>query len=322
MKKTINDIGERKLIKTIIKDKFFKNLDLDDCGILNIGDETLLVSTDQMFEKPMLLDVGGTYEDLGHFFVTQNVSDIAAMGGSPIAFLSSITLPNNFSLSDLELLLSGIKMGLSDYNINLLGGDTKEGHAFKLSGTIIGKGNKNILKRKGCNIGELVCISGKLGTIFSNYIDYANKKTNFLYRPRAKTELGRVLSSINDCTSCIDLSDGLLAGLDTLAELNNLSFKIKINEIDIDIPNININYKTWLNYVLNIGGDYELLFTMKDTKQSRSIISQQNILVIGKTVLKDKQNIILDDDKNIEINYWEHFKNLNDSNLSIKRFIG
>src|SRR5205807_9687783 len=89
---TLGELGERAIISRFILPLLatdFGNVLLDDCAVLDLGTPTpLLFSVDQGPTQSFLelLDVG-TPADLGHFHVTINASDIAAMGGVPLFML-------------------------------------------------------------------------------------------------------------------------------------------------------------------------------------------------------------------------------------------
>ncbi len=320
-KNIIGQKGERWIIEQVIKNKFFNNLELDDCACIEIGSEVLLISVDQMFSKPFLLELGGSYRDLGHLFVTQNVSDIAAMGGIPLFFFSSISFPREFEINNLELFLKGMKEAIEYYKIVLLGGDTKENNKPYFTGTIIGKKHEQVLKRTGCNIGDILCISSPLGRVFSNYVNVMNGFEKKIERPIAEVKLGNYLSSSGLCTSCIDLSDGLLASADIISKANNLS--VRINNLEVVFPIKFENNMNWINFALNIGGDYGLLFTLKNNKDSKEFISQNNLTQIGYISERQDESVILEEMEklNLEIEYWEHFKHLDSFKKQLNEYI-
>ena len=319
----LSDLGEREIIKTIIKGKFFKNLNLDDCAVIELNGLQLVMSVDQIFANPFVMKIGGTLKELGQLFVTQNVSDIAAMGCSPIGFMFSVSLPKDLQVAEFELLLAGIQEELTYYNIPLLGGDTKEAEKIHLSGTILGQSeNKNILRRKGAKEGDLICLSKPIGKSFANYIDYSNKRASRLFKPKADIELGKILATSNLCHCCIDTSDGVFASLQLLAEENDLTFNVDLDKIKYCFP-FGFEYDTeWINYSLNIGGDFGLLFTLRNHPESETLISKFDLLKIG-YVSKSDQKIILTGNyaETSSILPWEHFSNLEFFKINFDKFI-
>jgi len=97
----------------------------DDCAILRIGRQKLVVTTDFLNASPIALEHGlGNYEDLGYLLVGANLADLAGTGAKPIGFLAGITLPKDSSEGQFRMLMKGVKRGLLDYGIPLVGGDT------------------------------------------------------------------------------------------------------------------------------------------------------------------------------------------------------
>jgi thiamine-monophosphate kinase len=318
-KLTISELGEINLINKVIKTKFFEDLDLDDCAVLQFGKENLLISVDQFFENPFVLDVGGTYRDLGKLFVIQNASDIAAMGGKPIGFMASISMPANFDLHNFELLLEGMKEELAKYDIPLLGGDTKEGDKLKLCGTILGKSESGILRRVGANIGDLICVTNGVGLCLSKYIDFYNKNLNSIYSPKAKITIGRLLAKSNLCTSCMDLSDGIITSLETLSEQNDKTFKVDLGKVSCFYPQGFEFNQEWTNFAFGIGGDFELLFTMKNTQESYNLVRNNGFSIIGEVIDRKDANII--SEHSSEITSWEHFSNIHNIKSCFSSFM-
>ncbi|WDF77335.1 thiamine-phosphate kinase [Mucilaginibacter sp. KACC 22773] len=318
----LSELGERQIIQSIIKEKFFKNLALDDCAIFGSQEEQFVISVDQAFNNPFVLKIGGSLKELGQLFVTQNASDIAAMGCDPIGFLFAVSLPKDLEVEKFEELLSGIKEELEYYHISLLGGDTKEAEKIYLSGTILGKSKGRILTRNGAQIGDIICLSKPVGNAFAKYIDYANGKSSSIFTPKADIELGRGLSYSNLCSSCIDTSDGVFASLQLLSEVNKLTFNVDLNKIEYVFPIGFDEDLDWVNYILNIGGDFGLLFTLMDCEESEQLIDRFNILKIGHVSGLD-QKIVMTGNyaKSSSILPWEHFSNIDFFKSNFDKFI-
>ena len=89
----IGELGERAIIDRFIVPLLsdeMGNILLDDCAVVKLpAPASLLLSTDQGPSHTFLDLLGvGTPADIGHFHVTINASDIAAMGGRPQTHLS------------------------------------------------------------------------------------------------------------------------------------------------------------------------------------------------------------------------------------------
>ena len=137
------DIGEFGLINRIRKwtspsDPALVQGIGDDVAVMEMGDRTLLATTDILIEG---IHFERSWMDpyrLGKKSLTVNLSDIAAMGGTPKYFLISLGLPKNLPFSFVSRFYHGIKEGAKRYRVDLVGGDTslseKIDHQYLSSG--------------------------------------------------------------------------------------------------------------------------------------------------------------------------------------------
>src|SRR5450759_3739949 len=73
----------------------------DDCGIIRLGHEIVVISTDYVNAHPIGLELGiSSFRDLGHYLVTCNLSDLLGSGAKPIAILISIMWSRTQNASD------------------------------------------------------------------------------------------------------------------------------------------------------------------------------------------------------------------------------
>jgi thiamine-monophosphate kinase len=145
------DIGERNVVTDLIKkfDPDGAGKLGDDCGILDMGHEYLLVTTD-MITRDTHLPPGSKPEDIGWYAAAINLSDIAAMGGEPMGMLFAMGLPRDMETEWLDSLAFGIHECCSSFDVPVLGGDTKENASLTISGTAIGRVPKDrILSKTG-----------------------------------------------------------------------------------------------------------------------------------------------------------------------------
>ena len=96
----------------------------DDCAILPSPEGEVLFSTDLLMEGVHFLRSESSPEDVGWKAAAVNISDIAAMGGTPVATFLSIALPKDAQGEWAERFMQGYSQMSRIYNIPLLGGDT------------------------------------------------------------------------------------------------------------------------------------------------------------------------------------------------------
>ena len=135
----------------------------------------LLISTDTSivdvhFLKSMPSDA------IAYRSVAVALSDIAAMGGQPIAFNLSLVMPN-LNLDWMKGFRKGLQKISREYKFPLIGGDLVKG-PLQISVTVIGKPQKNTLLRSSAKAGDILCLSDKLG---SGYIAFREFKKLKIY---------------------------------------------------------------------------------------------------------------------------------------------
>lgn len=140
----------------------------DDCAVMHYPDKEVLVTTDMLMEG-VHFDL--TYIDLQHLGYKSamvNISDVFAMGGTPRQMTVSVALSKRFTVEDMEMFYSGLRMACDKWNIDIVGGDTTSSYTgMAISITCIGEADKNdIIYRNGAHDTDLICVSGNLGAAY------------------------------------------------------------------------------------------------------------------------------------------------------------
>jgi thiamine-monophosphate kinase len=282
----LNEILENKIINNLIAgferspDQLNKPHE-SDAEIIQLGNFKLAITTDSISEEIST----GLYDDpylIGWMIVTVNMSDLAAVGATPIGILISEIIPNNFNEEKLEQLQKGISDACKKYDTFVLGGDTNEGEKLVLTGTAIGIiKNENTLSRVGCKPGNILYSSGKLGSGNAYAISQLISKTNtpINFQPEARVKLSSIINKY--ATACMDTSDGFISTLDQLMRLNNVGFELKEDlEKVIDESALkyveNLNIPAWLLFA-GQHGEFELIFTIPKTSQKSFLDDAEKI---------------------------------------------
>ncbi len=260
----LKDIGERSIIRKLALDN--KN---DDCYIMEFNNNYILVSTDIITGKTHIPE-GASPELAGKFFAAINLSDIAAMAGIPEGFLVSLSISPEYDIEYLEKFYSGIRKELKKFNAKIIGGDTKEGDGFTASGTIIGKQEYDLIrKRSYIGEGQYLMVTGLHGSSGSGYIFYKynhNKPYGIKKMLDIEPKINEaIIISRAGARFMMDLSDGIYASVYQMKNDYNIGFKIYNDKIKIDndvykaseISGFSVD-----DISLSFGGDYELMFTI------------------------------------------------------------
>ena len=138
----------------------------DDCAVLPYSDTHYqLVSCDLMVEDMHFVRKKIAPYQLGYKAVAVNLSDIAAMGGSPKHILVSAALPPDYTVAEWQELYRGIGDICSRYGVNVIGGDTTaSADKLCINVTVLGLvEQQNLHLRRDAKAGDAVFVTGALG---------------------------------------------------------------------------------------------------------------------------------------------------------------
>jgi thiamine-monophosphate kinase len=112
-----------------------------------------------------------TYIDLQHLGYKSamvNISDVFAMNGTPRQMTVSLAISKRFSVEDMEMFYSGLRMACDKWGVDIVGGDTTSSYTgLAISITCIGDARKeDIVYRNGAKATDLICVSGDLGAAY------------------------------------------------------------------------------------------------------------------------------------------------------------
>jgi thiamine-monophosphate kinase len=220
----------------------------DDCAVLRgEGKNYLLFKTDAVVEG-VHFRAGEKPELIGRKALCRALSDLAAMGASPLAAVITLGVAKHEFLRRLKGIYAGLTKAATEYGVNLVGGETTRAKELFLNVALLGecRGYPPLL-RSGAKVGDLIAVTGTLGGTQSN-------RRHLLFTPRLKE--GQWLARNRSATALMDLSDGLGADLPRLAAASGVSFQL-------DPHGIPCTPKASLHSAMNDGEDYELLFTVR-----------------------------------------------------------
>jgi thiamine-monophosphate kinase len=249
----------------------------DDAAVLDLPEgHQLLTSTDLLIEAVHFRHDWTDCKSLGHKAVAVNLSDIAAMGGTPRYLYLGLACPEEAESSDIEAFLQGVFDETSKYGVSLVGGDTcRSPGPWMISVMVEGSVPRHLaVGRDGAQPGDLIMVSGTLGdsalalSLLKTGIKAHPELLKRHHQPVAWVELGRLLGENNFASAMIDVSDGLTGDLEHILQASQVDGLIEEAEIplseafqshlDCDPP--------LMELALNGGEDYELLFTVAPDK--------------------------------------------------------
>lgn len=231
----------------------------------------------------------------------------------------NIAIPNKISVEMVELFFNGIDTACKDYNIELTGGDTTASHQIlAISLTAIGSAAKeDIIYRKGAIKGDLICVTGDLGSALaglrvlmrekkdwqeseSDYFQPDLSEYEYVVKrqlmPEARKDIVKAMKESKvKPTSMIDLTQGLLADLKSLLLMSELGAEIYSPAVPISLETRKIadEMKEDVDkYAFYGGEDYEMLFTMNENNASKLKDIFNDFTVIGKMTSENKKLLL------------------------------
>lgn len=225
----------------------------DDCAVLPLGSETLILTHDAMAQGVHYLP-GQDMADVAWKLVATNLSDLAAKGAQPLGVLLGYAL----GAGD-ERFLAGLAEALDHYDTPLLGGDTirMEGpRSFGL--TAIGRATHTpVPSRDGAGPGDGLWITGPVGGAMMGLEalragDPMPGASLAYRRPQALLAQGQALAPL--VSAMMDVSDGLLLDAWRMGVASRVTIALDSAAVPLCAP------EARRDEALRWGDDYQLLF--------------------------------------------------------------
>lgn len=292
----------------------------DDCAVLRSepGFDTL-VTTDFSLEGIHFRRDWHPAESIGHRCLTRGLSDIAAMGGEPVAAFLSLALPRDVPQSWVRGFNRGLLRLAGQYRVALAGGDTAESpHGVLADIVVLGTVPKaQAVLRSGAGPGDRVFVSGALGESAAELLNLRSRGGNKAdlrryarhFYPDPRIALGRSLRKRKIATAMIDTSDGLSTDLRHLCEESDVGAEIdggRIPRSRVGKPAHKVN----LDLALHGGEDYELLFTVSPDQPVPRVLNGVPLTEIGRITARKKILLRSAEGKirELKAHGWEHFR--------------
>ena len=289
----------------------------DDCAILGVpkGHE-VMVTTDFSLEGMHFRREWHTPEVIGHRCLTRGLSDIAAMGGIPIAAFLSLAVPRHLAQAWVSRFLKGLLALAEVFHVRLAGGDTAESPDGVLADiVVVGSAPKGkAIRRSGARPGDGIYVTGELGSAAAALeLLFSGRKLRaaafpYHFHPMPRIEVGRSLREKHLSSAMIDISDGLSTDLAHVCEESGVGAEIQAEAIPvakIGRPQRRVD----LRFALHGGDDYELLFTTPRGKYIPARIAGVKVTLIGQ-ITRGKRVLLIKNGTRTRLapQGWEHFR--------------
>jgi thiamine-monophosphate kinase len=226
---------------------------MDDCAVVPIGSETLVITHDMMAEGTHFR-AQADMADVAWKLVATNLSDLAAKGAVPLGVLLGHMLGR-----DDARFLNGLREALEAFAVPLLGGDTIAATGARAFGlTAIGRATHTpVPARSGAQPGDHVYLTGPVGRAMLGFEGDPAHRPAF-DRPSPRLAEGAALAP--HVSAMMDVSDGLLLDAFRMAGASRVTLSLDPTAIPVADAARAGDCMRW-------GDDYELLFTAPPSVQ-------------------------------------------------------
>jgi thiamine-monophosphate kinase len=303
----------------------------DDAAVVEPGRHQGILTADMLVDG-VHFDLEATSpHDLGHKAVVVNVSDVAAMGGSPRYGLATIGLPPRVEGAWVMELYGGMREAADECGMALVGGDTSRSDRAVLSVTVYGEvPSGRAVTRSGARPGDVLVVTGSLGGSAGGLRVVrarADQQKDLLStewgrdllarheRPVARVGEGRTLAEAG-ATAMIDLSDGLSLDLARVCEESGVGARVRVPDLPLAPGLVDLAAATGADphdLALHGGEDYELLAAVpRDAVDDarRRIVERYGTRVTEIGEVTEGPDVVAvrgDREEPLEPKGWDHF---------------
>jgi len=251
----------------------------DDAAWVDHPQRSSLITADLLIEG-IHFDLKWTsLADLGYKSLAVNISDIAAMGGTPAYVMLSLGIPANFDSTKIDELYRGINGLAKKHGVTIVGGDTNTSDLLIISVCLIGYPPKKPICRSGAHVGDDIYVTGTLGdaALGLNLLRLKRRAQSRAvaqllkrhHRPTPRLAAGRLLAKRSLATAMIDVSDGLIQDLGHICQASAVGASLQEEKLPLSAAYRSLAGDIGMRYALSGGEDYELLFCAARRKRKR-----------------------------------------------------
>jgi thiamine-monophosphate kinase len=275
----------------------------DDAAVYRTAEGRVHVLTTDALVEGVHFD--RTFAPMGHLgykALAVNVSDIVAMNAAPRFATVALGLPNNVSVEQAEALYAGLAEASRRYGVTVVGGDVTSAERLLLSITVIGEADEaDVVYRRGAEPGDLLCVTGDLGSAAAGLKVLLAEKDTFLdaeaqpdlrewsyvverqLAPNARLDRVRQWREAGfRPKALIDVSDGLASEVYHVCRASGTGARLDAGALPLHVQTYRAAERFGdrpVTYALYGGEDYELLFAA--TPDDLDLLPEDSYAVVG-----------------------------------------
>lgn len=242
----------------------------DDAAVLRAHPHETALSVDVAVQGIHFEPRFASYPEIGARAFTTAISDLAAMGSTPLGALCSLIVPGELERASFDALNAGIAEAAARYACPVIGGNLSSGSVLSITTTVVGKLERPGLYRAGAKAGDLIYVTGPVGSAALGLrllqLGAAARGPSFVQAfraPVARIAQGQKLAGV--ATSALDISDGALQDLGHICEASRLGAQLRAASLPLAPGMQDLARELGedpLRLALEGGDDYELVYTL------------------------------------------------------------
>jgi thiamine-monophosphate kinase len=254
----------------------------DDTAVLDMTPgAVVLATTDLIIEDVHFRRAWASAGDLGWKALAVNLSDIAAMGGTPRYALVAFAIPPDTPMGDVDAFFEGLRDAAAPHGVAIVGGDTSASPGgWFVNVTVLGEHEGAPRLRSAARAGEAVAVTGSLGASAAGLIvlekgpeqaraagveaGAAREAIRAHLRPTPRVAEGRWLGAAAGVHAMMDLSDGLATDLGHICRESRVGARVMADRIPVAAAAREAARALGgdaLSWAASGGEDYELILT-------------------------------------------------------------
>jgi thiamine-monophosphate kinase len=290
MSETIESIGEQGLLQ-LVQQFCPAGVVGDDAAVLPVvADESLVVTTDVLVDRVHFSDRTTPAHSVGWRAIAANLSDLAAMGATPLGVTVGLGLPGDTTVAWVEGLYQGMSDCLAKFGGTIVGGDLVRSSVRTISITAFGQVKPgDVMRRSGAQVGDVIVVTGFHGNsraglelLLKPELGSHTELVLAHQYPRPRFDIANKLWGI--AHACMDSSDGLADAVLQICRSSQVGAVLDQSQLPIDPVLSKIFPEQSKQWCLYGGEDFELVLCLPENAVPAGCLAIGRI-VDGQTVV-------------------------------------
>lgn len=306
---TVGDLGEQGLLQRL-QGYCPPEIIGDDGAIIPLATSaSLVVTTDILVDGIHFSDRTTSPEDVGWRAAAANLSDLAAMGASPLGITVGLSLPSSITVDWVDRLYQGLSHCLSRYHTPLVGGDICRSSVITVAIAAFGQLKHDfVIRRDAAQIGDAIVVTGVHGASraglecllhpeWGDFLSEADRQKLIQahQRPQPRLDVLDTLATLPNLqrVAGMDSSDGLADAILQICRSSSVGAELEASLIPLPQAFTQLkDPELAMNWALYGGEDFELVLCLS-VEQAQALVQVLggDAAIVGEICTGDKVEI-------------------------------